>query len=113
MTHPCADHLATCDHCPICEAGVCCAGLSAQQRTQLIALIQAELRSQRFHRAVTAEASRTFTLAELVQIETERQVLGAPLHSAAVPVLSAAAESAPAPATARKEAVRVLVSRLA
>jgi hypothetical protein len=113
MTHPCADHLATCDHCALCESGVCCAGLSAQQRADLIALIQAEQRSQRFQRAVTAEASRTFTLAELVQIETERQILGAPLHSTAAPVLPATAESAPAPATARKEAVRVLASRLA
>jgi hypothetical protein len=135
MTHPCASHIQTCDHCALCEAGVCCAGFSAQQRTQLIALIQAERQATQFHQAVAAEAERrvehfrqavtaeakgTVSLADLLHIEAERQVLGAALQSPAwslpagasagrgFPAAQEAAASSPNP---RKEAIHVPVAR--
>jgi hypothetical protein len=120
MTHPCADHIATCDRCALCEAGVCCAGLSAAQRVQVETAVQArrfqcvvaaevERREEQFQQAVAADVERTFSLAELVQIETERQVLGAPLHRAALPIRTLAPSDPHS--DSRKEGVYVHAAR--
>jgi hypothetical protein len=59
-------------------------------------------------------SATTFSLSELIQIETERQVLGAPLHSAAVPVVPGAAPQAAAPSHAsRKETIHAGPTRTA
>lgn len=113
MPHPCADHIDTCDHCALCESGVCCAGLATDQRAQLLDLIQAERLSAQLQQAVTAEAARTVSFADLMRIETERQALGAPLDGDAwsLPVREGGALPAPPPdpTPARKEAAYVRV----
>jgi len=35
-SHPCADHLDTCDHCVLCDTlGICCSSVSPEQRAEL------------------------------------------------------------------------------
>jgi hypothetical protein len=72
---------------------------------------EAERRAEQFRQAVTQEAQATFTLAELVRIETERQILGAPLPGAFKPALPAAPTSEAKADGARKEASRVFAAR--
>lgn len=135
--HPCASHIQTCDHCALCEAGACCAGLSTAQKVQLLDVIRAERRAAQFHTAVAAEAqrqasqlreaiaaeaARTFSLADLMHIESERQVLGAPLPGAAWSLPAVAVADLPAATDAgqpaepvspqtRREAAYVPVAR--
>lgn len=85
MTHPCADHFDTCDHCAICEAGVCCATLSPKQRAQLESRQQSE--SERFRYAVIQEGQGIPAFADLVRAEAELEGVGALLLGSVQPAL--------------------------
>jgi hypothetical protein len=61
--HPCADH--PCDHCVICEAGICCQTVSIGQRTQLDADDQAQ--RDRLRTAIAQDAGTVLSLPGLVR----------------------------------------------
>ncbi len=64
--HPCASHMASCDHCYLCDVvGICCATLTASQRAQLEAAIQSPVGGLRV--AIAEEASTVPSLPELVR----------------------------------------------
>jgi hypothetical protein len=70
--HPCAAHIASCDHCFCCEVlKVCCASISTEQRAQL----EADDRTQRdrLRAAIAKEAGTVPSLGELVRVDAERQ----------------------------------------
>lgn len=69
MTHPCAGHMASCDHCYLCEIlKICCASVPAGQRMRL----EAEHRAQHDLRvAIAKEAETTPSLGALVAADAE------------------------------------------
>lgn len=109
MTHPCADHMASCDHCWLCdELGVCCASVSAAQRTQLEAA-----RNEPYAglvAVIVSEIGRVPTLAELLRADVERQRLGRALP-ATPPLQLPALASESLPIESRKESNHVVSSR--
>lgn len=65
--HPCAGHMATCDHCYLCDVvGVCCAtvpqggGIDAQA-----------VELDRLRQAIVSEAASTPTLADRLRSEKQ------------------------------------------
>lgn len=116
MSHPC-EGLHPCDHCFLCDVvGVCCMSVSAEQRAQLEAKARAQL--DQLRQAIVCEADTTFSLAELMQIEAERQVIGAPPLGSGWPLPAAQRLGLGAAADvflshSRKEAVHVLAARRA
>lgn len=67
MTHPCADHMSSCDHCYRCESGECCRTPlpgSTVYRTPVVA------QPDPLHEAVLQDASRAGpSLSQLVRAE--------------------------------------------
>jgi hypothetical protein len=108
MTHPCAEHMASCDHCALCEAGLCCASVSPAERARL----ESEYRRPyaAIAAAIVAEAGTIPTLRELVRRDAERRRL-----SASPPDWRTLLRPAPADAQllsdSRKEATYVVVPR--
>ena len=105
--HPCADHIATCDHCALCEAGVCCAGLSAQQRAELEAQVQPP--ADQLRQAIASEAATTWSLAD--RLRGEARCPDQTLPAAQRLGLGAAVDVSVS--HSRKEAMRVLAARSA
>lgn len=110
MRHPCAEHMASCDHCSICEAGVCCGSVSAAQRIQL----EAEYRRpySGLASAIVCEAGTAPMLRDLVSRDAERRQGGLLLptpRSLLPPVLADPNRLS----DSRKEATHVVVSRTA
>ena len=70
MTHPCADHMADCDHCYTCDVlGVCCATVAPGRARQS----EAQARSERLHEAIIVDAGTVPGLADLIRLEIERE----------------------------------------
>lgn len=68
MTHPCADHAASCDHCFVCDGlGICCASLLPAQRALLLASAPAHW--DRLRAAIAQDAQTAVSLSELVRSE--------------------------------------------
>lgn len=72
MTHPCDGHLASCDHCYLCDVvGICCASVSSGLRAQIEAsraCSYTELTA-----AITQDAGLVPGLRDLVRLEAEHQ----------------------------------------
>lgn len=108
MTHPCEGHLASCDHCYLCDvAGVCCASVSREQRAQLEAS-----RGEPYAglaATIVQETGLAPNLGELVRLSHEAQHP----HQLAAPALLAppSVSGERFPNDSRKEASRVLSSR--
>ena len=109
MTHPCTDHMASCDHCYLCDVvGICCASVSPAERAQL----EAEYRRPRCRlaAAVVIEAGTILILRELVRRDAERRQLGlSPPVSR--PLLRPAPADLQLLSDSRKEAIRVPIPR--
>jgi len=81
--HPCANHIASCDHCYCCDVlGICCAGLTAGQRARLEASAQAP---DRLRAALTEDAQHVVSLPELVRQEAQALPAAARLRLLAAP----------------------------
>jgi hypothetical protein len=66
--HPCAAHMASCDHCYLCDVlGICCASISPSQRALLAASVPAQW--DRLRAAIVEEAGTVPSLDELVRID--------------------------------------------
>jgi hypothetical protein len=78
--HPCAGHMATCDHCYLCDVvGVCC--MTAPATSQPAASPPDELTILR--EAIAEDGRSRSNLTDLIQSDAIRQVLDRP--SPAVP----------------------------
>lgn len=108
--HPCADHLALCDHCYTCEVlRVCCCSLSASQRAQLEAEPHQPFAG--LAAAIVQEAGARRSLRELVRAEAEQPSPAALPAPPGRPALPAAPVAAAIPQQSHKEAVHVLAAR--
>jgi|ERR1700733_3819547 len=107
--HPCADHMASCDHCYLCDVvGVCCASVPVAERAQL----EAEHRKPYtgLAMAITREAGSIRSVGELVCADAARQGRALPADRSQ-PALPAAPPSVGIPNPSRKEAIRVPIPR--
>jgi hypothetical protein len=98
MTHACTGHMASCDHCYLCDVvGVCCMTVETGQRAALEAAHRAGTsfwpgasiaRDSLAAVGTLIEASETVSLPELIREEAEQR--RQKLTSAARPALPAA-----------------------
>ena len=108
MSHPCAGHMATCDHCFCCDVlGICCATIPAEARARLEAGVAPP--PDPLYAAVLADAKTIVTLAELVRREARQpKALSAPARLS----LPSGQVAEPDPTNSLKEAVRVCATRI-
>lgn len=70
MTHPCADHFASCDHCYSCEVlGICCAAVPNAQRSSIEA--QGATSPDVLHEAIVQDANTAPNLLELIRSKSD------------------------------------------
>lgn len=104
--HPCSGHMATCDHCFVCDVvGICCASVSAAERRRLEAVHQARTLGG-LALLVQAEAAARDrpSLATLIQAEAPSSTDARPLG----PILLPAAPLDPLPTDSGKEPTYVV-----
>jgi hypothetical protein len=107
MSHPCVDHLASCDHCYLCDVvGVCCATISPAQRAQLEAGDSAQ--RERLYAAITQDAGTVPSLPELMRRDARHSRA---LSAAARLGLDPAPTADPLSHDSRKEALHVIPAR--
>lgn len=106
MTHPCADHMGSCDHCYLCdEVGVCCASISAADRARQEAERAAS--TDRLPAAIRRDAQAVPGLPELVR----REAGAGALNPAAGGLLTGSPTSDPLSHDPREEAPSESVPR--
>ena len=107
MSHPCAGHMATCDHCFCCEKlHICCATIPIVVRERLEADVAPP--PDPLYAAVLAHAKTVRSLPELVRQEAARA--GALPASSRLGLLSGRLAE-PIPSDSRKEAIHAIPPR--
>jgi hypothetical protein len=84
VSHPCTDHLASCDHCYLCETvGICCASVSSAVRAQLEASHRHPYAG--LTAAILTEAQARTSLADRLRADAQRSQVSRALPAAPAP----------------------------